>query len=249
MSNLVEIRNNQVVVSSRQVAESFGKEHRNVKRDIERLIAETGMLKNEQTPEMFQKSTYIHEQNKQEYPMYLMNRDGFTLLVMGFTGKEALEWKVKYIEAFNTMEKQLQNQQALPNFNDPVASARAWADAMEAKQKAQLELEANKPKIEFAEAIQSSRDCISISTMASLLKQNGHNTGRDRLFKWLREKGYLIKDKRIDDYNKSTQKAKNLGVLEVNTTVINTQFGTRIHHTPLVTPKGQEYFLKNFKSA
>lgn len=64
MSNLVEIRNNQVVVSSRQVAESFGKEHRNVKRDIERLIAETGMLKNEQTPEMFQKSTYIHGQNK-----------------------------------------------------------------------------------------------------------------------------------------------------------------------------------------
>ena len=104
---LVDVVNNEIVVSSRQVAEHFGKEHRNVKRDIERLIAETGMLKNEQTPEMFQKSTYIHEQNKQEYPMYLMNRDGFTLLVMGFSGKEALKWKIKYIEAFNSMEQRL----------------------------------------------------------------------------------------------------------------------------------------------
>lgn len=52
---------------------------------------------------MFQKSLYENSRGKQ-YPMYLMNRDGFSLLVMGFTGKKALEWKLEYIKAFNKME-------------------------------------------------------------------------------------------------------------------------------------------------
>lgn len=104
--NLIS-ENGQVVVSSREVAENFGKEHRNVMRDVENIISQ-GVLKNEQTP-MFFKTEYVHEQNGQTYPMYLMNRDGFTLLAMGFTGKEALEWKLKYIDAFNQMEQKLTN--------------------------------------------------------------------------------------------------------------------------------------------
>ena len=110
MENLVEIRDNQVVVSSRQVAEYFGKEHRNILRDIEDIIIQGGMLDFEHT-QMFYKTTYINEQNKQQYPMYLMNKDGFSLLVMGFTGKEALKWKIKYIEAFNDMEQYLKQLQ------------------------------------------------------------------------------------------------------------------------------------------
>ena len=86
--NLIS-ENGQVVVSSREVAENFGKEHRNVMRDVENIMSQ-GVLKNEQTP-MFFKTEYTHEQNGQTYSMYLMNRDGFTLLAMGFTGKEALE--------------------------------------------------------------------------------------------------------------------------------------------------------------
>lgn len=102
---ILSTQNGEPVASSRQIAENFGKEHRNVMRDIENLMSE-GVLKNEQTP-MFYKTEYTHEQNGQTYPMYLMNRDGFSLLVMGFTGKAALEWKLKYIAAFNAMEKKL----------------------------------------------------------------------------------------------------------------------------------------------
>lgn len=102
---ILSTQNGESVASSRQIAENFGKEHRNVMRDIENLMSE-GVLKNEQTP-MFYKTEYTHEQNGQTYPMYLMNRDGFSLLVMGFTGKAALEWKLKYIQAFNEMEKKL----------------------------------------------------------------------------------------------------------------------------------------------
>lgn len=106
---ILSTQNGEPVASSRQIAESFGKEHRNVMRDIENLMT-AGVLKNEQTP-MFYKTEYTHEQNGQTYPMYLMNRDGFTLLAMGFTGKAALEWKLKYIAAFNAMEKQLSTPQ------------------------------------------------------------------------------------------------------------------------------------------
>lgn len=108
MNELLTISNGQPTASSRDIAEHFGKEHKNVLRDIENLIG--GLPNFEHTP-MFFKTTYIHPQNGQEYPMYLMNRDGFTLLAMGFTGKEALTWKMKYINAFNAMEQELRSQQ------------------------------------------------------------------------------------------------------------------------------------------
>lgn len=128
---LVSLRHEEVVCTSLDVAERFGKEHFHVLRDIENLIGgisksgdtpkKSGFLKIEESTKkkglpkigdtpFFQKSTYINKQNGQTYPMYYMNRDGFTLLAMGFTGKKALEWKIKYIEAFNEMEKVILNQ-------------------------------------------------------------------------------------------------------------------------------------------
>ena len=100
-------QNGEPVASSRDVAKRFGKRHDHVIRDIEELIK--GFPKNGDTP-MFFKTEYSHPQNHQKYPMYLMNRDGFSMLAMGFTGKEAVQWKLKYIEAFNQMEKQLSAQ-------------------------------------------------------------------------------------------------------------------------------------------
>ena len=110
LENLVEIssNNNQVVTDSLVVAKVFGKRHDNVIRDIK------GLLKNEDTQKMFYTSTYTEKQNKQRYIKYYMNRDGFSLLVMGFTGKEALSWKLKYKdlsaaeEAFDTIEQRRQ---------------------------------------------------------------------------------------------------------------------------------------------
>ncbi len=119
--------NGVLTVSSLQVAEDFGKQHKNVVRDIENIIStilsETsgdenkgGVLNFEHTPEKglklrvsdyFIETSYQQPQNKQWYKCYEITRDGFSLLVMGFTGKKALEWKMKYIEAFNSMEKQL----------------------------------------------------------------------------------------------------------------------------------------------
>ena len=60
---------------------------------------------------MFEETTYVNEQNGQAYPMYLMNRDGFTLLVMDFKGKRAMQFKLEYIKAFNSMEEHIKASQ------------------------------------------------------------------------------------------------------------------------------------------
>ncbi len=98
--------NGQAVVSTRNVAEKFGKEHKHILRDVENIKG-SGVVQN--WADLFISNKYQHPQNKQWYPEYLLTRDGFTLLAMGFTGKDALEWKLKYIEAFNKMESALSN--------------------------------------------------------------------------------------------------------------------------------------------
>ena len=110
MNELVYLKNDAAVCDSLQVAEKFGKRHDKLIFEIERMYAGLigkGCPRNGGDP-LFIKSSYRHPQNKQKYPMYLMNRDGFSLLVMGFTGKNALEWKLQYIRAFNQMEKLIQ---------------------------------------------------------------------------------------------------------------------------------------------
>ena len=100
---LVEIKDNHIVVSSRQVAENFGKLHKDVLENIRQIFAAENSA-----AKFFSETTF--ENRGRQYPMYFMNRDGFSLLVMGFTGKEALQWKIKYIDAFNAMEKKLNQQ-------------------------------------------------------------------------------------------------------------------------------------------
>ena len=93
----------ELVVTSRQVAEDFGKQHQHVTQAIENLISENSLLKS-----MMMESEYTTERGR-KYKEYLLTRDGFSLLVMGFTGSRALEWKLKYIEAFNKMEQAIKN--------------------------------------------------------------------------------------------------------------------------------------------
>ena len=99
-------QNDQVITTSLLVAETFDKEHRNVLKSIRKLMSATNVA----VAQMFDETTYVNEQGK-EQPMFVMNRDGFTLLAMGFSGEKALEFKVKYINAFNKMEAELKSQQ------------------------------------------------------------------------------------------------------------------------------------------
>lgn len=106
MTNLVIMKDQQAVTSSLQVAETFNKNHRDVLAAIDNL--KEGVAEN--YADLFYEDNYIHPQNKQSYRQVIMNRDGFTLLAMGFTGQKALKFKLKYIEAFNQMENHIKEQ-------------------------------------------------------------------------------------------------------------------------------------------
>ncbi len=117
-ANEVQVINNngELVVSSRKVAEDFGKDHAKVLRSIANMLYENPILASHKN--WFIETTYKTDSNKKSYPEYLMNRDGFCLLVMSFTGQEATEWKIKYIEAFNAMEKKLKECSAPQTLDD-----------------------------------------------------------------------------------------------------------------------------------
>ena len=105
MNELVVNSNGKPVTNSLLVAEKFEKQHKDVLRAIRNIIEDT-TAQNCAVPEMFLESIYFNEQGKQQ-PMFIMNRDGFSLLVMGFTGKEAMKFKIDFINAFNQMEGKL----------------------------------------------------------------------------------------------------------------------------------------------
>ena len=106
-------------------------------------------------------------------------------------------------------------------------------------------VELDKPKVIFAESVETSKGSILIRELAKLLRQNGYITGEKRLFVELRERGYLIK--RGADYNMPTQKSMELGLMEVLTRTVNRGEGEiKLCKTPKITGKGQVYFVNLF---
>lgn len=108
-TQLVIIANDsqQPVTTSIKVAQTFGKRHKDVLRAIQ-VSMNDGGLSAQNCANLFIKSSYVDSCGRQQ-PMYLITRDGFSLLAMGFTGKEAMKFKLAYIDAFNAMEAELQN--------------------------------------------------------------------------------------------------------------------------------------------
>lgn len=239
MSDIIlSMQSGEPVASSRQIAENFEKNHNHVLRDIDSLKKDVSNF-----GQMFFETTAPDSYGR-EQRAYLMNRDGFTLLAMGFTGKAALEWKLKYIAAFNEMEKKLTEQPQLTRSQLLATALIAAHEELEEKDKQIAEL---MPKGVFADAVSASSQSILVGEMAKLLSQNGIQMGQNRLFSWLRENGYLIKDRKRTDYNMPTQKSMELRLFEIKETSIAHSDGhTSINKTPKVTGIGQVYFVNLF---
>lgn len=126
------------------------------------------------------------------------------------------------------------------------ASRAMFKATLSSLRKANEKIEEDKPKVLFAEAVDSSVNSILISDLAKLIKQNGVDVGQNRLYSWMRENGYLIK-RRGSDYNSPTQKSMEAGWFEIKERTVTKPDGQIIvTKTPKVTGKGQQYFVNKF---
>lgn len=171
-------QNDQVLTNSLLVAEKFGKEHSKVMRDIENLSCS-----NEFRAANFGVSSYISLQNK-ELPMFVMTKDGFSFLVMGYTGKKAGLFKEEYIKAFNTMERSLKEIKTPQTYAEAL---RRLADEVEAKEQIQYQLE------QKTEQLDESKEWYSIKRWAKEHNMNWRSINWRRMKALSYGLGYEIK--------------------------------------------------------
>ena len=232
------------VTDSVKVARVFEKQHKNVMKSIRNILRSAQNLANHK---WFAETTYTDAQGKRQ-PMFLMNRDGFSLLTMSLTGEKAMAFKVAFIEQFNRMEQAIKElapaTPAIPQtFAQALRLAAEQAETIEAQQK---QLEAQAPKVAFATAIINSPSSCGIDELAKLLKQNGVDMGEIRLFQWLRDNDYLCSVGTAR--NQPTQKALDMGLFELKPQTWTNPKTDEVMTTTrtMVTGKGKEYFINKF---
>ena len=141
----------------------------------------------------------------------------------------------------DTLEQALTSPDFLIQLATKLKEEKAKRAELEAK------VEQDKPKVLFAQAVETAHNSILIGDLAKILKQNGVQTGQKRLFEQLRQEGYLIKGG--SSHNMPTQRAMEMGLFEVKESTVNNPDGSvRINRTTKVTGKGQTYFINKFLS-
>ena len=132
--------------------------------------------------------------------------------------------------------------------NDPEFAIKTFTALKEERERSKRlseQIETDKPKVIFADSVSAAKSSILVGDLAKLLKQNGVNIGQNRLFEWLRQNGYLIKDG--TSKNMPTQRAADMKLFEVKVRTVNNPDGSiRETKTTVVTGKGQVYFVNKF---
>ena len=155
-------------------------------------------------------------------------------------GKQFRQYFIKVEEAWNSPEMVMKR--ALEIANRKVEALKQRTFSLE------TQIEQDKPKVLFAQAVETAHTSILIGDLAKILKQNGVQTGQKRLFEQLRQEGYLMKGG--SSHNMPTQRAMEMGLFEVKESTINNPDGSiRINKTTKVTGKGQTYFINKFLSS
>ncbi|MBK1999936.1 phage regulatory protein/antirepressor Ant [Campylobacter sp. 2018MI35] len=231
----------EISLTSLEIAKLTGKEHFHVTRDIETYlekVVEGGVSKFE--------DTYQNPQNKQFYKCYRLPKREVLILVSGYS----VELRAKIIDRLEYLENEIKKQSLKVPQTYAEALLEAGKFALEA-QRLELEnktlkekAEQNAPLIHFANRIKDSNDAILIRDYAKILHEKNHlEIGEKRLFKILREKGFLMND------NKPYQKYIEQGLFKVSETTISTIKGDRLVSTTKITGKGQIAVLKSILKA
>ena len=185
MNELVLLMDKRVVTNSLIVAEKFGKRHDHILRDIEKLEKDLPNF-----GEMFTPSVEYDMYNRTR-KIYIMNRDGWTLLVMGFTGSKAMKFKVDYINRFNAMEEKLKalSEPEKPKLPMTYKEALlALVEAEEEKEAMQLQISEYQPKVEYHDNVLQSSKLVTVTNIAKDL-----GMGATTLNRILHEKGIQYK--------------------------------------------------------
>lgn len=167
----------------------------------------------------------------QDYVLSLDAAKNLAMVSKTDKGKEVRKYFIQVEKDFNSPEKIM---------------ARALLMADKKVHKLEAQIEADRPKVLFADAVSASKSSCLIGELAKILKQNGIDIGQNKLFQWLRSNGYLI-SRRGDSWNQPTQKSMQLKLFELKKTNINHADGhTTTKTTTKVTGKGQQYFINKF---
>lgn len=178
-------------------------------------------------------------------PAVLINESGLYSLVLSSKLESAKRFK-RWITADvlpalrRTGSYSLNIPQTLPE------ALRAYADEVEQHNRTRALVEAQRPKVLFADAVSTSDTDILVGDLAKLLNQNGYTVGQNRLFEQLRNEGFLI-SRKGNSYNMPTQRAMEMGLFRIKETAITHSDGrVSLNKTPKVTGKGQQYFINRF---
>lgn len=228
MNSLATIKQ---TMNSREIAELSGKLHKHVL-DAIRTMEEAWV---NVTGTKFRLSEYTDPTGR-KLPQYELSKKECLYIATKFNDEARARLIIRW--------EQLETQHRLPqSFSEALMLAAKQAEELENKER---QLQEQKPKVLFAEAVEASKTSILIGELAKILKQNGIEIGQNRLFDWLRDNGYLISRKGTD-YNMPTQKAMELGLFEIKETVINHSDGhISVSKTPKIKGKGQTYFINKF---
>lgn len=183
----------------------------------------------------------------------IVNEPGLYSLVLGSRKPEAKAFKrwithevipsIRKHGAYMTPDT-LDRMISSPEFGIKLLTA--LQEERERNAKLENKVEADKPKVMFADAVSTSKSTILVGELAKLLRQNGVDVGQNRLFKWMRENGYLI-SRNGTDFNMPTQRAMEQGLFTIKETVITHSDGSvSISKTTKVTGKGQQFFVNKF---
>lgn len=222
-------------MTSLEIAEVTGKQHFNVMRDI-RSILEQGV--NEINFELVE----YKDKKGEARPMYQLTKKGCLILASGY---DAL-LREKIINRWEELEKQVRKSEiVMPNFSNPAEAARAWADQYEKSKMLEAKIKEDEPFTIFGKAMILVKEGCLMEQFAKLLTQNGVAIGRNNLFKWLRENGYLCK--RGESWNMPIQKYVEQDLFQIKTGKRpSTTRGEVETFTTKVTAKGQMYFINKF---
>lgn len=185
--------------------------------------------------------------------MQAVNEFGLYSLVLSSRKPEAKQFKrwithevipsIRKHGAYMTSEK---IEEVLTNPDTIIKLATTLKEEQQRRREAEKKIEQQKPKVLFANAVETSESSVLVGELAKILRQNGVDIGQNRLFRWLRENGYLCKQ-RGENYNLPTQYSMDLGLFEIKKRTINNPDGSvRVTRTPKVTGKGQIYFVNKF---